>query len=87
MSRVGQSKRAVSKATKALAAAIREAEGAADISTAELSRRSGVPYSTLRKIRAGAQPIDYEELCRIAVGLGVQAATLAARAEQIEPSL
>lgn len=86
MSCMGQNGRPVTRATKALAAAIREAEGAADLSTAELARRSGVPYSTLRKIRQGLVPIDYEELRKIADGLKVSAWQLGARAEAIEAS-
>lgn len=74
------------KATRALARAIREAEGAADISTAELARRSSIPYSTLRKIRQGVQTIDYEEIAKIATALGLSAAELAAQAEANESS-
>lgn len=84
---MGQNGRPVSKATAALAASIREAEGAADVSTAELSRRASIPYSTMRKIRSGGQSIDYEQLRRIAIALGVPAAKLAARAEEIEAGL
>lgn len=87
MSYMGQNGRPVTRATRALAAAIREAEGAADVSTAELSRRSAIPYSTLRKIRAGTQPIDYEELRKIANGLRVSVASIATRAEAIELTL
>ena len=84
---MGQNGRLVSKATRALAEAIREAQGAADVSTAALSRRSEIPYSTLRKIRLGGQPIDYEELRHIADGLRVSAAEIARRTEEIEAGL
>lgn len=81
---MGQNARPVSKATRALAEAIREAQGAKNMSTAELARRSKIPYSTLRKIRAGTQTIDYEELRQIADALRGSAAVIAARAEAIE---
>ena len=87
MSYMGQNGRPVSKATKALAAAIREAQGAANMNTAKLSRESEVPYSTLRKIRSGDQPIDYDELRHIADGLHVSVAQITRRAEEIEQSL
>lgn len=87
MSYMGQNRRLASKATKALAEAIREAQGAVNVSTAELSRRSEIPYSTLRKIRLGGQPIDYEELRRIAGGLRLPVADIARRAEEIETGL
>ncbi len=72
-------------ATAALAAAIREVQGARDVSTAELSRRSSVPYSTLRKIRSGDQPIDWEELTKIAKALEIRISELAARTESGAP--
>ena len=81
---MGQNGRAVSEATKALAQAIREAQGSADMSTAELSRAAGIPYSTLRKIRAGNQTISYEEMRLIADALGKSVSEMAARAELIE---
>lgn len=87
MSYMGQNGRPVSKATKALAEAIREAQGAANVSTAELGRRSGIPYSTLRKIRRGDQTIDYEEFRHIADGLKQSVAEIARRAEEIEATL
>lgn len=54
------------------------------MTTAALSRTSGVPYTTLRKIRTGKQPIDYEELRKISRALGVSASSIAARAEDME---
>lgn len=83
---MGQNERRTSRATQALAAAIREAQGGADMTTAELARISGVPYSTLRKIRSGDRAIDWEELALLARALGVRASTIAARAEAIEPA-
>lgn len=81
---MGQNDRKAGAATKALASAIREAQGRRDMSTAELSRRSSVPLSTLRKIRTGEQPIDMEELGKIAAAVGVGASSLVARAEHLE---
>lgn len=80
---MGSNDRSTGDRTAALAAAIREAQGRQDMTDAELSRRSGVPYSTLRKIRKGGQPIDYEELSKIAQALNVRASDLALRAEGI----
>lgn len=83
MFRMGQNERTVSEATAALAAAIREAQGLRNLDTKKLSARSGVPYSTLRKIRSGNQPIDFEELSKIARGLAVSPSALAERAEEL----
>lgn len=54
------------------------------MTTAALSRSSGVAYTTLRKIRTGEQPIDYEELRKITQALGVSPSSVVTRAEQIE---
>ena len=83
MFHMGTNDRAAGEQTGALAAAIREAQGRVNMSGAELSRKSGVPYSTLRKIREGNQPIDFEELNKIAKALDVKASALAFRAESI----
>ena len=84
---MGQNERTAAVATKALSAAIREAQGNADMSTAELARTSKVPYSTLRKIRKGDQAIDWEEARKLASALGIRMSDLAARAEEIERTL
>jgi transcriptional regulator with XRE-family HTH domain len=54
------------------------------MSTAALSRTSGVPYTTLRKIRTGRRAIDYEELRKLSRALGVSASSITARAEALE---
>ena len=87
MSRMGQNERLAAEATAALAEAIREAQGRRDISIAELSRRSEIPYSSLRKIRSGNQAIGWEELVKIARALSVSASSLAARAEELDSSV
>ena len=81
---MGRNKRPISESTKALAAAIREKQGVRDMSTAELARSSGIPYSTLRKIRAGLVTISFEEMRLVSRGLRISVAELAARAEEIE---
>lgn len=81
---MGQNKRSPSDATVALAAAIREAQGRANVSGAEFARRSGIPYSSLRKIREGKMTVDYEQLRKIARSLNVSVATITDRAEEIE---
>lgn len=83
---MGRNGRVQGAATSALARAIREAQGSLDVSTAELSRRSGIPESTLRKLRRGDISIDYEQMRSIAQALRVSIATIAARAEEIEAS-
>jgi ribosome-binding protein aMBF1 (putative translation factor) len=84
---MGQNDRTVSRATSALAASIREAQGKANMSTAALARASGVPYSTLRKIRKGDQTIDWEEVSKLATAMRVRSSVIAARAEEIEASM
>lgn len=81
---VGSNDRKADRATAALAEAICEAQGRRKMTTAALSRSSGVAYTTLRKIRTGEQPIDYEELRKITQALGVSPSSVVARAEQIE---
>ena len=80
---VGRNDRVAGPATAALAAAVREIQGAKNLSTAELARRSTIPYGTLRKIRSGTQPIDWEELAKLGKALETSLSELAARAEEI----
>ncbi|SCQ46817.1 Hypothetical protein PFR_JS7-1_1867 [Propionibacterium freudenreichii] len=84
VSRMGRNARPVSKATKALAEAIREAQGAANLSGAELARRAGIPYSSFRKIREGEVTISWEQIRMIVAALGIDATDLVTRAEEIE---
>lgn len=81
---MGQNRREPSAPTRALASAVREIQGRADLSDAEFSRRSGIPYSSLRKIRRGEMAIDYEQMVMLARALSVSVSTLAQRAEELE---
>lgn len=86
MGQDGRNGRSADAATRALAAAIREAQGAANVKGAELARMADIPYSTFRKIRTGSRAIDWEELRRIAAALKIPVSRIAARAEEIERS-
>lgn len=69
--------------TRALAQALREAIGKADISRAEAGRRSGVPESTLYGLLKGEDPIDMEQARKLAKGLNVPLVSIILRAEEI----
>ena len=83
---MGTNARASDKATEALAAAIRAQMGRHDVKATELSRASGIPLSTLRKILKYGRVADYGEIRRIAQALGVSAVSIVREAEEIESS-
>lgn len=80
---MGQNERAARAATQHLAQAIREAQGAANLSATATAERSGIPYSTYRKVREAKTAIDYEQMTALARAFGIRVSDLTGRAEEL----
>lgn len=66
---------------QAVAAEVRRLAEGAGMSGRELQRRTGIAHNTLAVKLRGGRPFDVGELADVAAALGVDAATIIARAE------
>lgn len=80
---MGTNKRQIGDASRALVLAVQSYMGLRDIRANGLAEKSGVPLSTLRKILQHRSVMDFEQLQKISLALGVEPSTLVAKAEQI----
>lgn len=80
---MGTNGRKIGPYSEALKRAIESYEAEIGIKTPELSKRSGIPLSTLRKILTMKSVADFEQTQLIATALGIRASQLMARAEDI----
>lgn len=80
---MGTNKRKITKASIALALAIKRAAVLREMKIPGLAKKSGVPLSTLRKILANTSVADYEQLRDLADALDIQVSNLMEDAERI----
>lgn len=81
MFHMGTNGRVVGPLVEAVATEIRVELARKKIGVRELSRLSGVPYSTARKCVEGLRAIDIEELSLLSAALGLTPSAIVERAE------